>query len=100
MKLTEANYYSFLLAPLATEKSTGLASQNKYAFKVHKASTKTFLTKAVEHVFNVKVDSVNVVNVKGKQKVFKGRAGQKSAFKKAIFTLKQGHVIDLANIGA
>jgi large subunit ribosomal protein L23 len=82
--------------PLMTEKSTKvLELSNAYAFVVDKAATKLDVKGAVERVFDVKVESVNTIVVKGKRKVFRGRQGRRPDFKKAIVRLSAGDKIDL-----
>jgi large subunit ribosomal protein L23 len=84
-----------LLAPRITEKSTMLGEKHQqYVFKVMKTATKPQIRKAVELMFKVEVESVQVCNVKGKQKSFKQTAGKRSGWKKAYVKLKQGFDID------
>jgi len=86
-----------LQAPVVSEKSTLLADQqNKYVFKVKKTATKKNIKQAVETMFNVQVDSVNVLNVKGKTKRFGRFMGSRSDWKKAYIKLKPGFNIDLS----
>ena len=91
----ETHPYAVILRPLVTEKSTILAGQNQYAFKVHRSANKLQIKDAVELAFNVEVKAVNVMNVRGKSKRF--QMGQASApdWKKAVVTLKPGHKIEL-----
>ncbi len=49
----------------------------------------------MEALFNVKVNKVNTLVVKGKKKMWRGRPGQRSDVKKAIVTLEDGHSIDM-----
>lgn len=84
-----------LRAPHTSEKTTVIAEKNKqFTFKVLKDSTKTEIKLAVEHMFNVKVRSVSVANVKGKKKRFKQLNGQRSDWKKAFVSLHPGSDID------
>ncbi len=86
-----------LRAPVISEKSTLLADQQKkFVFKVKKTSTKKNIKQAVEAMFNVKVDSVHVLNVKGKTKRFGRFMGSRSDWKKAYVKLKPGFDIDLS----
>ncbi len=86
-----------LRAPVVSEKSTLLADQQKkFVFKVKKSSTKKNIKQAVEAMFNVKVDSVHVLNVKGKTKRFGRFMGVRSDWKKAYVKLKPGFDIDLS----
>ena len=84
-------------APIISEKSTLAAEKNKrFVFKVQKKATKKHIKNAVELMFNVEVDSVQVLNVKGKQKKFGRSVGQRSDWKKAYIKLKPGHDIDFS----
>ncbi|WP_353846557.1 50S ribosomal protein L23 [Methylobacter sp.] len=86
-----------LQAPVISEKSTIAAEKNKrFVFKVQKVATKKQVKNAVEMMFNVEVDSVQVLNVKGKQKRFGRSLGQRSDWKKAYVKLKSGHDIDFS----
>ena len=57
-----------LISPIITEKSSMLQESNKYVFKVHKNSNKIQIKQAIEEVFDVTVEDVNVMKVKGKNK--------------------------------
>ena len=59
-----------LISPIITEKSSMLQESNKYVFKVHKNSNKSQIKNAVEEVFDVTVESINVIKVKGKNKTY------------------------------
>jgi large subunit ribosomal protein L23 len=91
----DPRHYDVILSPVITEKSTALSEQNKVVFKVRKDATKPQIKAAVEKLFDVKVTAVNTVLTKGKVKVFKGRLGQRSDFKKAVVTLAEGQKIDV-----
>ncbi|MCF6250742.1 MAG: 50S ribosomal protein L23 [Methylococcaceae bacterium] len=87
-----------LLAPVVSEKSTNAAEDsNQFVFKVKKVATKLEIKKAVELMFDVEVDSVKVLNVKGKVKRFGRTLGKRSDWKKAYVKLKSGHDIDFAS---
>ena len=84
-----------LREPHTSEKATVLADKLKqFTFKVLKTATKTEIKMAVEHVFNVKVKNVSVINVKGKSKRFKQTNGKRSDWKKAFVTLHADQDID------
>lgn len=84
-----------LRQPHTSEKTTVLAEKNRqFTFKVLKTATKSEIKKAVEHMFNVKVSGVSVVNVKGKKKRFKQMEGRRSDWKKAFVSLHPGSDID------
>jgi len=80
---------------MRTEKGTHILPLNKYMFKVDPSATKIEIKKAVEKVYKVKVADVNTVNVGGKLKRVRYRAGYTSDWKKAIVTLKPGSKIDM-----
>ncbi|MDP3560796.1 MAG: 50S ribosomal protein L23 [Legionellaceae bacterium] len=84
-----------LRQPHTSEKSTVLAEKHKqYTFKVLKSATKDEIKHAVEKMFNVKVNSVSVMNVKGKSKRFKQLNGKRSDWKKAFVSLHPDYDID------
>jgi large subunit ribosomal protein L23 len=85
-----------LLAPIVSEKTSMLAQDNQYAFKVTKDSTKREIKKAVETLFSVTVENVSTAIVKGKSKTFKGKRGQRSDWKKAIVKVSEGQMIDVS----
>ncbi|TPQ25190.1 50S ribosomal protein L23 [Methylomonas koyamae] len=86
-----------LYAPIISEKSSNAADQNnQFVFKVQKTATKLQIKKAVELMFDVKVESVRVLNVKGKIKRFGRALGKRSDWKKAYVKLQSGHNIELA----
>jgi large subunit ribosomal protein L23 len=88
--------YDIIRYPLLTEKSTKiLETSNAYVFVVDKFANKFDIKRAIERVFSVKVVSVNTLISKGKRKVFRGRIGKRSDFKKAIVRLETGNKIDL-----
>lgn len=83
-----------IAAPVISEKSTKLAENNRqFVFKVEKRSTKKQIKSAVEVMFSVEVESVHVLNVKGKQKRSGRSLYKKSDWKKAYVKLKSGYDI-------
>lgn len=87
-----------LEAPVISEKSSLSAEKEKrVVFKVRKNSTKQQIKRAVEMLFEVEVDSVHVLNVKGKRKRFGRFIGARSDWKKAYIKLKPGFDIDFAS---
>jgi large subunit ribosomal protein L23 len=84
-----------LLAPVVTEKSYELIENRKYSFRVHPDAHKTQVRQAVEELFNVHVEGVNIVKVKPKPKRRGQRAGRKPGWKKAIVQLRQGDSIEV-----
>ena len=88
-----------LVAPHVSEKSALVAEKNnQIVFRVLRDSTKPEIKAAVELMFEVKVDSVRVVNVAGKAKRFGGRPGKRSDWKKAYVSLVEGQTIDFAGV--
>ena len=87
--------YDIIVKPVMSEKSNNLSSLNKYTFFVDKRSDKSSIKRSVEFIFNVKIDAINVINVRGDSIRFKGVRGKQVAKKKAIVTLAKGYKIDL-----
>ena len=93
--MSNERLYKVLLSPRVTEKSTRVAEiSNQYVFKVTSDSNKTEIKAAVEKLFEVNVESVRNVNVKGKTKTFKLRGGKRNDWKKAYVRVQEGQVID------
>ncbi len=93
--MNQEKLMNLLLAPRITEKSTLVGEKyQQYVFKVLKTATKPQIRQAVELMFKVEVESVQVTNVKGKRKVFKQAAGKRSDWKKAYVRLKPGFEIN------
>ncbi len=95
--MNEERILKVLLAPHISEKAALLAdTQEQYVFKVVPTATKSEVKQAVESLFDVKVQSVNMINIKGKRKVFKGRQGQRNGVRKAVVRLASGQEIDFS----
>ena len=90
------SHYTVIKSPVITEKSTMMGEQNKLTFKIRPDASKTDVKSAVEALFKVKVTKVNTIVVEGKDKRFKGRAGKRKDYKKAIVTLAEGQSVDLS----
>ena len=88
--------YDIIRNPVVTEKSTYAAEHNQVVFDVAIDATKPEIKAAVEGLFSVKVQAVNTLIRKGKEKRFRGRIGQRKDVKKAIVTLADGQSIDIA----
>jgi large subunit ribosomal protein L23 len=84
-----------LLAPVVTEKSYELIEHRKYSFRVHPDAHKTQVRQAVEELFDVHVEGVNIVKVKPKPKRRGLRTGRKPGWKKAIVQLREGESIEI-----
>ena len=93
-----ACHYDIVVAPVITEKSTILSENNRVVFEVAIDANKTEIKDAVEALFNVSVTAVNTIRVKGKTKRFRGIPGRRKDVKKAVVTLKDGDMIDIADV--
>lgn len=93
--------YSVILAPHVSEKSAMMGEgNNQYAFKVARDASKPEIKEAVEKIFNVVVEELQVLNVKGKTKrTGRGKIRRRSDWKKAYVRLEAGHEIDFADLG-
>lgn len=84
-----------LLSPVVSEKSTIVADSNRqFVFKVAADASKPEIRRAVELMFDVKVENVQVVNIKGKNKRFGAVQGRRSGVRKAYVRLAEGSDID------
>jgi len=98
MSMQQVKLANVLTAPIISEKSANAADLgNQYVFKIQNTATKLQVKQAVELMFSVKVDSVRVLNVKGKVKRFGRNLGKRSDWKKAYVKLQAGHSIELAS---
>lgn len=96
--MNEKRLYQILIAPCTTEKTVSLEEKcNQVVFKVNKDAKKDEIKEAVSKLFNVVVESVQTLKVKGKVKRFKQTEGRRSDWKKAYVSLKKGQEINLAN---
>lgn len=92
-------FLQILLKPHLSEKSTVIAEKHRqFVFKVLQTANKQEIKQAVEMLFNVKVESVRVCNVKGKVRRFKQILGNRKSWKKAYVALQAGH--DINFVGA
>lgn len=94
-KVRNIRHYDTILGPMITEKSTMMSEFNQVVFRVPLAATKPQIKAAVEGLFDVKVEAVNTIRVKGKTKRFKGVMGRRNDFKKAMVRLAEGQSIDV-----
>jgi large subunit ribosomal protein L23 len=93
--MNQVRIMKVLVAPIVSEKSTRLADKHRqFVFKVVKDASKPEVRKAVELMFDVKVDAVQITNVKGKIKRSGSRLGKRSDWKKAFVTLAEGYDIN------
>jgi large subunit ribosomal protein L23 len=87
---------SIIGKPLLTEKNHGLRDdENKYVFEVALHANKLEIKHALEEIFDVQVNSVRTMRVKGKMKRLGRFEGKRPDWKKAIVTLAEGDAIDL-----
>ncbi len=93
-----ARHYDVVVAPVITEKSTILSENNQVVFEVAIDANKTEIKDAIEALFSVTVTAVNTIRVKGKTKRFRGIPGRRKDVKKAVVTLKDGDMIDIADV--
>ena len=84
-----------LLAPVVTEKAYAQIDQNKYSFRVHPDAHKTQVRQAVEQLFDVKVERVNISMVQPKPKRRGLHKGTKPGWKKAVVQLRAGDTIEI-----
>jgi large subunit ribosomal protein L23 len=95
--MSKERLYKVILAPVVSEKATMAAElANQVVFKVIKDANKQEIREAVELVFDVKVDAVQVLNVKGKTKRTRFGLGRRNDWKKAYVSLAEGQEIDFA----
>lgn len=80
--------------PIITEKSYGLMEENKYTFEVDKNANKLEVKRALEKIFKVEVEKVNIMNVRPKKRRVGRHEGFTPARKKAIAKLAPGHKIE------
>lgn len=96
--MNQERLMKIILLPVVSEKGTVVADQyRQFVFKVELSATKTEIKQAIEQMFKVEVTAVNLCHVKGKQKKFRYRSGQRKDWKKAYVTLAEGH--DISFVG-
>jgi large subunit ribosomal protein L23 len=84
-----------LLAPVVSEKSYSLIADRKYSFRVHPKAHKTQVRQAVEELFEVTVERVNISHVKPKPKRRGLHRGTKPGWKKAVVQVREGDTIEI-----
>lgn len=95
MKLKQEKLMHVLLGPHVSEKATQVSeAHNQVVFRVRRGADKDLVRRAVEKLFEVKVEDVQIVNVRGKHKRFGQRAGVRSDWKKAYVRLAPGNSIN------
>jgi large subunit ribosomal protein L23 len=87
--------YGCIRKPIVTEKSNQIKDEaNKVVFEVDRTANKVEIKQAVQQLFNVTVEDVNVMNFQGKKKRMGRIVGRKQDWKKAVITLKKGDKIE------
>ena len=81
--------HDIIIKPIITERSMEDMAEGKYTFKVDKRANKTEVKKAVETIFDVKVEKVNTMNMLGKVKRRGATSGRRPSWKKAIIKLTE-----------
>ena len=97
------DHQKIIIRPIFTEKMSRLEDERKYCFQVQLGANKVDIKKAVESMFDVKVQKVSTMNRIGKEKNMTVRSGgrtirtngKRSNWKKALVTLKEGESLDL-----
>ncbi|MHA1537809.1 MAG: 50S ribosomal protein L23 [Alphaproteobacteria bacterium] len=95
-KPSKERMYDIVRHPLITEKSTSVSEHNQVIFQVALDASKPEIKAAVEGLFGVKVKAVNTLRQQGKVKLFRGRKGKRSDYKKAMVTLEEGQSLDVS----
>lgn len=86
--------YETVVKPWITEKTHSLMSDGKYVFKIRKGMDKIRIKKAIESLYGVGIEKINMVNIPQKRRRFGRIKGKKSGVKKAIITLREGESIE------
>jgi large subunit ribosomal protein L23 len=95
--MSNEKIFAVLRAPRVSQKTARLQEvSNQYVFEIANDATKADVKAAVEKLFDVKVEAVNVVNVKGKNKSFRNRNGRRGDWRKAYVRLADGQAIDVS----
>jgi large subunit ribosomal protein L23 len=98
--MNQERLYKIILGPVISEKSTTVAETgNQVVFKVTQDAQKPEIKEAIETLFNVTVEQVRVLNVKGKTKRTRYGMGVRSDWKKAYIRLVDGQEIDFEESG-
>jgi large subunit ribosomal protein L23 len=98
--LSKEKLMNVLIAPHVSEKAARVSeSGNQFVFRVRGDATRSHVKQAVELMFEVKVDAVQVLNQRGKSRRFGAIQGRRSGYKKAYVRLAAGQTIDLSGTG-
>jgi large subunit ribosomal protein L23 len=94
--MNQERLLKLILSPHISEKSTiGIEKRNEYVFQVLDSANKSEIKDAIEVLFNTKVKSVRIVNVRPKKRLFRGIEGVKKGWKKAYVTLQADQKLDI-----
>lgn len=97
--MNQERLLKIVLSPHISEKATiGAEKHNEYVFQVAGNAIKPEVKDAIEFIFNVKVKTVRIVNVRPKQKLFRGIEGKRKGWKKAYVTLQAGQKLDMTGM--
>jgi len=90
-------HFEILRQPVVTEKSyEATGESNQYTFRVARTATKLQIKAAVQAIFEVKVDKVQVINMPGKPKRRGATTGNRSGYRKAVVRLAEGETLEMA----
>lgn len=87
--------YKTIIKPLVTEKAANMGAHSKYLFKVSIRTNKLEISKAIEEVYGIKPEKINIINTQGKVVRHGKNIGKRSNWKKALVTLPKGKNIDV-----
>ena len=97
---TNIKHFDILRQPVVTEKSyAGTGESNQYTFRIARHASKTQVKAAVEAIFEVEVDKVQVINMPSKPKRRGQHSGTRSGYRKAVVRLAEGHSLEMADEG-
>lgn len=95
MKKQLSKFFEIIKYPIITDKSTQLMENNQYSFAVDSKTDKHTIKKAIEHIFDVQVYSVNTMHIPPKKRKVRNIIGHKTRYKKAIIKLADRDTINL-----
>lgn len=93
--MDKSQVFNILKKPIITDKTTKYLEENKYCFTVSKNTKKTDIKKAIEYIFNVKVKTINTLNMPPKKRSIGKFTGNIARYKKAIIELHDNYTINL-----
>jgi large subunit ribosomal protein L23 len=99
MSAVQKDPRDIIIKPIISEKSYSLIDEGKYTFEVDPRSNKTEIKQAIESIFNVKIDTINTLNRKGKTRRTKFGMGKRKDTKRAIVSLHSGSIDIFTYIG-